>query len=504
MLNGIKTKLYETIRIRKIRKSIYFDSKYYLRQNADVAAAHLDPASHYYRFGWKEGRNASEVFDNDLYIKLNSGKIPEDICPLYHYITKGCHNPEIIGPYDERFCYEYYNTNERDNIPMSVSEMLNNYFHECVAFKTLHTTRARRRLNIVFNGFDNSCFFGGKATALILALLYVNRYDYDLRIISQNPERKILDQFINLFDLEKPQNVEYFATDFGTLLELSDKDGFLCTMWSNACAVLDTPEITGKVFYIMQEVETFFYDHGDYHLRCFDTLTNSRIIPIVNSKLLYDYLISNGYNNVRENGVYFEPVFSSKLLKPEKDSFKKKDRYKLFFYGRPSHQRNIFYFGIDCLNTAFLTGSLNPEEWTVYVAGDSSVPDFRFDADVEVQRLGVTGWKEYCDFVSTVDLCYSLIYTPHPSYSQLDAAAVGAVCVTNRAFNKQDSSNYSHNIITAELKKQAMVDALGKGAELAKNIELRQKNHADSHICGNWEEALAASVEHMHSFIEDL
>ena len=49
-----------------------------------------------------------------------------------------------------------------------------------------------------------------------------------------------------------------------------------------------------------------------------------------------------------------------------------------------------------------------------------------------------------------------------------------------------------------------MVDALGKGAELAKNIELRQKNHADSHICGNWEEALAASVEHMHSFIEDL
>lgn len=477
--------------IEIIRQSEFFDEEYYAEENPDVIQAGADPLLHYYMHGWFEGRDPSENFSNDLYLKLNRNKMPQ-MNPIVHYETEGRNDPDIIGPGHRKFSGF-----------RSASTVLREYFRNTVPFETIPVSREKRRLNIVFNGYDKSCFFGGKATALILAIQYVTRYGYDLRIIAQNPVRDLLGEFTELFSLEKPENVEYFATDFGIRLEISDKDDFLCTMWENAAAVLATPTITGNIYYIMQEVETFFYDHGDNHLKCYQTLTDPRLIPVVNSGLLHEYLLNNGYNNVREKGICFEPVFSSELLKPSESSFAEKDKHILFFYGRPSHQRNVFYFGLECLNDAFLSGKLNPNEWTVVLAGDSTVPKFEFDSDVEVKKLGVMSWKEYCDFVSTVDLCYSMIYTPHPSYPPLDTTTAGAVCVTNRFGNKQDLSRYSENIIMADLNKQSMLDALEKGAALAKNIEQRRANHANSRTAGTWVEAFKPVTEHMHKFVED-
>ena len=482
---------YDNKNISIIRNSQYFDINFYISKYKDVVNAGMDPATHYYFFGWKEGRNPSEEFSGKLYMKLNEGKMP-DMNPLLHFETVGKNKADIIGPGNSNF-----------NCLTSASELLEDFFDQIPIFKTLPVSRDTKRLNIVFNGYDKSCFFGGKATALILAIQFATRYNYDFRIISQNPDPSILREFLELFELETPQNVEYFSYDSKNLLEISESDDFLCTMWENAAAVLSTPAITGNVYYIMQEVETLFYDHGDMHLKCLQTLTNDRLIPVVNSKLLYDYLIQSGYKNVASNGMFFEPVFSPKLLKPSKTSFAKKDKYTLFYYGRPSHQRNIFYFGLDCLNEAFLTGKLNPDEWTVVLAGDMSVPKFRFDIDVEIKRLGVMSWKEYCDFASTVDLCYSMIYTPHPSYPPLDTTTAGAVCVTNRCNNKIDLSCYSENIVMADLTKESMLEAFVKGSELAKDIDRRKKNYENSHTAGSWYDAFAPVLEHMHKFAEE-
>ena len=43
-------------------KSDFFDSKYYLKENPDVAKAKVNPIFHYLQFGWKEGRNPSPFF----------------------------------------------------------------------------------------------------------------------------------------------------------------------------------------------------------------------------------------------------------------------------------------------------------------------------------------------------------------------------------------------------------------------------------------------------------
>lgn len=488
ILRRIKKKIVDVKNINIIKNSGYFNENYYVSNYPEILNTKMIPVNHYYYFGWKEGRNPSSEFDNNLYRNVNAA-FNIDINPVLHYMKYGQFDSKILGP----------NT----GFKKTVTEILNTQFGVTLPFKTFPITLKNNRLNIVFNGFDKGCFFGGKATALILAIHFVNTYHYDLRIISQNPEENIFWQFLELFHLEKPQSVEFFATDLEHHLEISTKDHFLCTMWSNAAMVLNTPEITGKVFYIMQEVETFFYDHGDFHLSCFNTLTDERLIPIVNSKLLYDYLCKNGYDNVKKNGIYFEPVFSKDLLKPSKNSFSKKEKYKLFYYARPSHQRNIFYFGLDNLNEAFLRGKLDPKEWIVYTAGDKNTPDLAFDVDVEVKKLGIMDWQEYCNFVSTIDLCYSMIYTPHPSYPPLDTTTAGAVCVTNKYANKQDLTMYSKNIITANLKKEDMVEALEKGANLAKNVELRKRNFQESHTIGTWDNAFKEPIKHMHNFLKD-
>lgn len=465
--------------IRLLRESELFDPDYYLERYPDVADSDLTPEKHYYFYGWREGRDPSAHFDNDYYLRENH--IRQN--PLVHYLTGGKNDPAIKVATDLD----------------SASNLLQKYFQVCAPLCTMPVADRPPCLNVYFTGFDKSCFFGGKATALVLAVQYANACGCALRIIAQQPEAEIFGEFLELFSLDRPADVSFYATRSGERLEVGERDDFLCTMWENADSALHTPDVTGRIFYIMQEVETFFYDHGDRHLRCYQTLSDPRLIPVVNSQLLFDYLAANGYDNVRERGICFEPVFSSELLKPGADSFAEKERYTLLYYARPGHQRNIFYFGLQCLNEAFVSGRLDPKKWTVYTVGDTSVSTFVFDVPVPVKRLGVMSWKEYCEMLSTVDLCYSMIYTPHPSYPPLDAVTAGAVSVTNRFANKQDFSRYSDNIVSAPLQEAAMLDALEVGGRLAMDAPTRERNYRNSHTAGDWKTTFEPVVERMRN-----
>lgn len=474
----------EAEKIKKIKSSKYFDEEYYLSQNADVKASGIDAATHFHLYGWKEGRNPSSHFNMSMILK----EYPE--------IRKKSQNP-ILYILENKLEKEIAKKNL--DLKTTASQLIKGYFRESMPLNTLATDSPKIRFNIIYNGFDSSCFFGGKATALILAVMFAQKYGYGLRIISQNPEKKVFYDFLKLFNLEFDGEIEFYSTEEPkSALEIGKDDHFLCTMWSNADAVLNTPTITGKIFYIMQEVETFFYDYGDNHLRCYNTLTDERLIPIVNSKLLYEYFLNNGYRNVK-GGKYFEPAFPRDLYSPSKDSFVKKKEYKLFFYARPTHQRNLFYFGLNIINQAFLQGILDSKEWKVYMAGDKDVLDFRFDSKVKIEKLGVMEWKEYTNFASTVDLCYSTIYTPHPSYPPLDFVSSGAVVITNKYQNKGDLHMYSKNIVSGELKEEEMLKKLSEAVSLVKNPSLRRKNYENNTINRSWEDSFKEVLPYMNS-----
>ena len=69
-------------------KSDFFESKYYLKENPDVAKAKANPILHYLKFGWKEGRNPSTKFNGNEYLNNRPDVKVAGICPLVHYIKE--------------------------------------------------------------------------------------------------------------------------------------------------------------------------------------------------------------------------------------------------------------------------------------------------------------------------------------------------------------------------------------------------------------------------------
>ncbi|TGD94626.1 glycosyltransferase [Methylobacterium nonmethylotrophicum] len=67
----------------------HFDENYYLSSYSDVRAAGVDALLHYAEYGWKEGRNPSEIFWSEYYRDQYRDVVPDDVNPLYHYVTTG-------------------------------------------------------------------------------------------------------------------------------------------------------------------------------------------------------------------------------------------------------------------------------------------------------------------------------------------------------------------------------------------------------------------------------
>jgi GT2 family glycosyltransferase len=72
-----------------IERSSLFDVEYYTQHNPDVAAANIDPITHYLEVGARERRNPSSAFDTSYYLEkcLKIGLNPSN--PLLHYINEG-------------------------------------------------------------------------------------------------------------------------------------------------------------------------------------------------------------------------------------------------------------------------------------------------------------------------------------------------------------------------------------------------------------------------------
>ena len=236
-----------------------------------------------------------------------------------------------------------------------------------------------------------------------------------------------------------------------------------------------------------------FYPFGEDRLQCERVLRNQHIRFVVNTRLLFEHLVATGLTNLERNGLWFEPSFPKTLFhqRPREAGGKK----RFFFYARPNNPRNLFHIGLDLIDRAVNEGVLDLAQWDIFLVG-KDIPNVSFGDGYLPERCEGLDWEAYADLAGTIDLGLCLMYTPHPSYPPFDLAASGAVVVTNKFANKQDLSNYSRNIICAELNTDALVDALREGVALAEDREARRRNFATNGLGVDWarsfEEALRA------------
>ncbi len=66
-----------------------FDAQYYLAHNPDVAAAGIDPFTHFVSSGWAEGRDPSAAFSEAKYLDAYADVKAAHIDPLLHYAQLG-------------------------------------------------------------------------------------------------------------------------------------------------------------------------------------------------------------------------------------------------------------------------------------------------------------------------------------------------------------------------------------------------------------------------------
>ena len=354
--------------------------------------------------------------------------------------------------------------------PRSVSDMI------CIAHENLQPLLVfkspdRRRpafLNFVTDALGSS-LLGGVGTALILASQYAVRKNMTLRIMTRQEIAKPNDYyaFMDLMHETPPKKVVFWsdcdrdaAGRHGHPLEISDSDEFFTTSWWTTSAVR-AAETGCRVFYLVQETEDFFYPYDDMRLWCSWQMNCPDICYVVNSHWLWDYFKIK-YPAICANGIWFEPAFPRFLYHPQ-PSAASGGKHSLFFYARPNHFRNLYLTGLKVLEEAVLRGILDPEQWVICLAGDAC--DKReLAGNMTLEYLGRMAWSEYADFLATVDVTFSLMYTPHPSYPPLDSLASGCVCVTNSFENKTDCP-FCKNIIFRDLS----IDALCDGLDISKD-----------------------------------
>ena len=89
-----------------LKKSKFFDKKWYLNTYPDVRAAGVNPIKHYILHGASEGRNPSKHFNTSYYLKSNPDVKTAGMNPLYHWIKYGATEGRIAKALDgQNTCY---------------------------------------------------------------------------------------------------------------------------------------------------------------------------------------------------------------------------------------------------------------------------------------------------------------------------------------------------------------------------------------------------------------
>ena len=129
------------------------------------------------------------------------------------------------------------------------------------------------------------------------------------------------------------------------------------------------------------------------------------------------------------------------------------------------------------------------------MGGFDGLNNIELTSGISIKNLGKMKLEDYREFVSTVDVAVSLMMAPHPNYPTLEFASSGAAVVTTRYDIKQDLSNYSKNIIMADISPESISGAINKAASLS--IKERISNSSASNIPTSWVEAMEEPLDNI-------
>ena len=265
--------------------------------------------------------------------------------------------------------------------------------------------------------------------------------------------------------------------DRGRALPLGENDVFLATAWWTAQMLKYLlPRFRSSRFaYLIQDYEPNLHPISSNSVLALETY-DMDYLPVVNSRLLYDHFVTDRVGRFANPeftraACWLEPSVDRELYHPTQNVSHPGGKRRLLFYTRPGASRNLFELGIAALMHAIAEGTLKPEEWEFHatLTGiEGACPRVRLSSDgaAILTPLPLQQLSAWAVEMQRTDVLLSLIWSPHTSYPPLEAAACGALVVTNTCGVKtaQRLHDISPNILGAVPTIEGIAKALATAA----------------------------------------
>ena len=279
-------------------------------------------------------------------------------------------------------------------------------------------------------------------------------------------------------------------------LYVGENDVFMATAWSTAQAVHRAMRSTKpqKFIYVIQDFEPGFFHWGTEYALAQETY-DFDFVAVINSQQLADYLCENRVGRFRDpefirSCAVLQIAVDQKLFYCEETAMNHRNR-RLLFYARPSfHWRNLYELGIAALYRAIQEDLFPAPEWELTFIGEAGLPSVDLGKGVIVRGVPWLALDDYAELMRHSDIVLSLMFSPHPSYPPLEAAACGSIAVTSHFASKTKAKlrMISENIVPVDMTVDSIFNGLKMAKEKAADHRARVE-HAQISLFRSWDKS---------------
>ncbi|MHB8872556.1 MAG: rhamnosyltransferase WsaF family glycosyltransferase [Myxococcaceae bacterium] len=297
--------------------------------------------------------------------------------------------------------------------------------------------------------------FGGVHTVLRFADLLARRHGTRSHFVVYDPGTVSAEQFAARVAPLFPEP----PGTFGVLArredaaELPASDLTIATFWESAYLAL-AHRRAGARAYFVQDFEPLFYPAGTRYALAEQTYRLG-LFGIFNSPGLHRFVT----RDYPMQGCAFEPAVDQALFHPRRPA--RGGPTRVFFYGRPSADRNAFELGVATLKR--LKERLGAAV-DIVSAGERWSPA-HFGVEGAITNLGVLPYEKTPELYRGCDVGLVFMFTKHPSYLPLEMMACGVTVVTNQNPANAWLLEHERNCLLCEPAVSCVVEQLRRACE---------------------------------------
>lgn len=330
---------------------------------------------------------------------------------------------------------------------------------------------ARRRINVLYEGYTTDIFYGGHSAMIQLAGRLAEK-GHDVRIVAvDNPGVPSPDEWhrivreIGLADLARVEYVD--CSDRTQQIEVSSSDRFIATNWWTMHTAHEAANRLQSVppLWLQQEWEEIFFPGGAFASMCRAAYALDHS-SLVSSELLHDFFAS------RHCGPHAIPgratmTYRNALTTPPGNISRAPGRSNpdngLLLYLR-SVNRNSSEIVVAGVNIALHRGWI-PDNWRISGVGsiDGGRQRVLLARNKELTMYPRQSPMRYRALLQSHDVGVALQDSPHPGLVSLDMAAAGMLAITSTYGPSKDAAAMraiSSNITAIEPTPEKLAEAI--------------------------------------------